>query len=165
MKIEWNRVTWYSKLIAIVVFGITFFIAFKLGTIDGSATQTIIDSAIFASSTQNNSAAATPGCANATTQMDINDCEYQAYIASDQQLATLYQSLLSAIGPDHQTQQDFVSSEQKWTSYRDAACQTEADTESGGSLELATQDACLQAITQQRIDYLKSISNEFGVGV
>ncbi len=31
IKIEWNKVTWYSKLAAVVVFLATFGIAFKLG--------------------------------------------------------------------------------------------------------------------------------------
>ena len=31
MKIEWNRVTWYSKLAAVVVFLGTFLVAFNLG--------------------------------------------------------------------------------------------------------------------------------------
>jgi hypothetical protein len=31
MKIEWNRVTWYSKLLAVIVFLATFGIAFDLG--------------------------------------------------------------------------------------------------------------------------------------
>ncbi len=31
MKIEWNRVTWYSKLMAVIVFLATFALAFKLG--------------------------------------------------------------------------------------------------------------------------------------
>lgn len=31
MKIEWNRVTWYSKLIAVIVFVGTFFVGFWLG--------------------------------------------------------------------------------------------------------------------------------------
>lgn len=31
MKIEWNRVTWYSKLLAVVVFLATFVGAFNLG--------------------------------------------------------------------------------------------------------------------------------------
>ena len=30
-NIEWNRVTWYSKLAAVVVFVATFFVAFNLG--------------------------------------------------------------------------------------------------------------------------------------
>ena len=30
-KIEWNRVTWYSKLLAVVVFLVTFGVAFYLG--------------------------------------------------------------------------------------------------------------------------------------
>ncbi len=30
-KIEWNKVTWYSKLAAVIVFVATFFIAFNLG--------------------------------------------------------------------------------------------------------------------------------------
>ncbi|HQT83083.1 MAG TPA: hypothetical protein PLW99_02965 [Candidatus Paceibacterota bacterium] len=31
MKIEWNKVTWYSKLAAVIVFLATFLIAFDLG--------------------------------------------------------------------------------------------------------------------------------------
>jgi membrane-bound inhibitor of C-type lysozyme len=30
-KIEWNKVTWYSKLIAVLVFLATFYIAFNIG--------------------------------------------------------------------------------------------------------------------------------------
>ncbi len=30
-KIQWNKVTWYSKLLAVVVFVATFFFAFYLG--------------------------------------------------------------------------------------------------------------------------------------
>ena len=31
MGIEWNRVTWYSKLLAVAVFLATFVVAFNLG--------------------------------------------------------------------------------------------------------------------------------------
>ena len=31
--IEWNKVTWYSKLAAVIVFLATFFIAFNLGVL------------------------------------------------------------------------------------------------------------------------------------
>ncbi len=31
MKIEWNKVTWYSKLIAVVVFVVVFCVGFNLG--------------------------------------------------------------------------------------------------------------------------------------
>jgi hypothetical protein len=37
VKIEWNRVTWYSKLIAVIVFLATAFLFFKLGAIYGGA--------------------------------------------------------------------------------------------------------------------------------
>lgn len=33
MKVEWNRVTWYSKLFAVLVFLATFAIAFDLGAL------------------------------------------------------------------------------------------------------------------------------------
>lgn len=35
MPILWNKVTWYSKLLAVILFVSTFFIAFKLGEIQG----------------------------------------------------------------------------------------------------------------------------------
>ncbi len=31
MKIQWNKVTWYSKLVAVIVYVLTFVLAFKLG--------------------------------------------------------------------------------------------------------------------------------------
>ncbi len=31
MKIEWNKVTWYSKLLAVIVFALVFWCAFSLG--------------------------------------------------------------------------------------------------------------------------------------
>ena len=31
MKIEWNKVTWYSKLLAVILFVLTFYIGFGLG--------------------------------------------------------------------------------------------------------------------------------------
>ena len=31
MNIEWNKVTWYSKLLALILFSLTFFIGFNLG--------------------------------------------------------------------------------------------------------------------------------------
>lgn len=31
MNIEWNRVTWYSKLAAVIIFGLTFWLGFYLG--------------------------------------------------------------------------------------------------------------------------------------
>ncbi len=31
MKIKWNTVTWYSKLLAVLIYGGTFFIAYTMG--------------------------------------------------------------------------------------------------------------------------------------
>ena len=33
MKIEWNKVTWYSKLLAIIIFVATFYVGFVLGNL------------------------------------------------------------------------------------------------------------------------------------
>ncbi len=44
MTIEWNKVTWYSKLAAVVVFLATFLIAFNLGVL---WEQTHIQTALF----------------------------------------------------------------------------------------------------------------------
>lgn len=31
MTIQWNKVTWYSKLVAVILFLLVFLVAFKLG--------------------------------------------------------------------------------------------------------------------------------------
>lgn len=41
MTIEWNKVTWYSKLIAVIVFVLTFYIGFSLGSGFGKETANI----------------------------------------------------------------------------------------------------------------------------
>ncbi len=38
-KIQWNKVTWYSKLLAVIVFLLTFYIGYNLGKED----QSIVD--------------------------------------------------------------------------------------------------------------------------
>jgi hypothetical protein len=48
MAIQWNRVTWYSKLAAMIVFAATFLIAFELGMY---AEQVYLQAAIHASAT------------------------------------------------------------------------------------------------------------------
>src|SRR5258708_229094 len=39
MKIQWNKVTWYSKMLAVVVFGLTFLIGYSMGIL----TQRTVD--------------------------------------------------------------------------------------------------------------------------
>ena len=45
MAIKWNKVTWYSKWLAVLVFAATFVIAFNLGIL---AEQTYLQSAVAA---------------------------------------------------------------------------------------------------------------------
>lgn len=45
MSIEWNRVTWYSKLLAVAVFLATFVVAFNLGIL---YQQVLINTALLA---------------------------------------------------------------------------------------------------------------------
>ena len=43
MKVEWNQVTWYSKLLALALFVVLLFAAFWLGVHYGEATQYTTD--------------------------------------------------------------------------------------------------------------------------
>ena len=43
MKIQWNKVTWYSKTIALAIFIVWPFIFFFFGALYGSALQSDID--------------------------------------------------------------------------------------------------------------------------
>lgn len=43
MKIEWNKVTWYSKLIAVILYVSTFAFAFWLGVSYEKAHQMVRD--------------------------------------------------------------------------------------------------------------------------
>jgi len=53
MKIEWNKVTWYSKAIAIVIFVATFFVGFGFGSIYQQAQDYSVIYSTFLRSTSN----------------------------------------------------------------------------------------------------------------
>lgn len=44
MTIEWNKVTWYSKLLAVIIFVATFWIAFYLGEQYRELNSAVVDS-------------------------------------------------------------------------------------------------------------------------
>jgi hypothetical protein len=44
MKIEWNKVTWYSKLLAVVIFVATFYLGFYFGMIYQNQQDSLKDS-------------------------------------------------------------------------------------------------------------------------
>ncbi|MFA6519908.1 MAG: hypothetical protein WCT41_03770 [Candidatus Paceibacterota bacterium] len=85
MSVEWNRVTWYSKLLAVVVFLAAFIVAFNLGilyqqasinatllvvpntTVTASSTTETIPSTIRISASSTTDAAASTTAATAST--------------------------------------------------------------------------------------------------
>lgn len=50
MKIEWNRVTWYSALLALILFPIVFYAGFRIGELkalsEGSGSSSVRTSAV-----------------------------------------------------------------------------------------------------------------------
>ena len=50
MKIEWNKITWYSKILAVILFVLTFYLGFVLG----GERKAIVDDYKYSSNLQNN---------------------------------------------------------------------------------------------------------------
>lgn len=63
-KIQWNKVTWYSKLLAALVFLATFVIGFNLGVL---AEQRHIEDSITASPSHSHTDTETPGSSTGGT--------------------------------------------------------------------------------------------------
>ena len=74
-------------------------------------------------------------CANATTQVDINACTQQKYLAADAELNTAYKELMALT--DVRLKPKLVAAEQAWIVFRDAQCDFADSAYEGGSIRPA----------------------------
>jgi uncharacterized protein YecT (DUF1311 family) len=92
-------------------------------------------------------------CPNAVTTLDMAQCFSKAKASSDQQLAALYEKVLSKLGGDDADR--LTTAQRLWAEYRDANCSAERALYQGGSAAPVVYVACLDAMTRARAKELQ----------
>lgn len=106
-------------------------------------------------------AMAQDACAEAVTQLELNDCSALAHEAADGELNLAYEAALAAArqydsSPEGRAEETLRAAQRAWISFRDAACEAEAALWDGGSAQPMIRSGCLERLTLQRTDDLWS---------
>lgn len=108
-------------------------------------------------------AADTLDCSEAITQMDMNRCAHQSYVAADEDLNHAYQMAMDfAKDMDAYLQAGEIpaatllrDAQRAWIPFRDKACALESTIVRGGSMEPLIYSSCLERETRARTEALR----------
>lgn len=101
-------------------------------------------------------AQAAPSCDDAITQQEMNACAGEGYQAADKELNTTYNELMARLDDDSAGL--LKTSQRAWIKFRDAECNFVSGRTSGGSINSMVKTSCLEDLTEQRTEMLKSYS-------
>ena len=87
-------------------------------------------------------------CSNPQTQSDMNRCTQAEYAQADAKLNNAYQALKGGVGG--QQEEQLISAEQAWLTYRDAYCDFVQSQYAGGSIQPTVYYGCLTQLTSDR---------------
>ena len=92
-------------------------------------------------------------CANAQSQLEMNQCAGNAYKAADGELNQIYRKLVAMLDAGEKVQLKVVQT--AWLKYRDAHCEFVGDQYKGGSIRPMIYAFCLADVTKNRTTELK----------
>jgi uncharacterized protein YecT (DUF1311 family) len=104
-------------------------------------------------------------CANAMTQIDMNQCAYDDWTAADADLNAAYGEVMGLLNQwdadlpaDEQGGADALRDAQRaWITFRDKACEAEGYAMKGGSAEPLLVYGCMRVLTEERTAHLTSM--------
>ncbi|OLO05309.1 lysozyme inhibitor LprI family protein [Salinicola socius] len=99
---------------------------------------------------------AASSCDEATTQQEMNTCAGEGYQAADKELNTTYGEIMGRLDSDSKNR--LKTAQRTWIKFRDAECEFVSGPTSGGSANSMVKAGCLENLTQQRTETLKSYS-------
>lgn len=108
-------------------------------------------------------------CTNPVTQLDMNICEYDAWMAADAVLNGVYADAVAVVRArdadyplEGASEEDRLRAAQRaWVAFRDANCDAAGYQMRGGSAEPLLINGCLRMMTQARIGELQSVLAEY----
>ncbi len=108
-------------------------------------------------------------CANAVTQMDMNQCAYADWEAADAELNAVYGQAMALLKTwdtdlpaDEKGGADALKAAQRaWITFRDKACEAEGYAMKGGSAEPLLVYGCMRQLTEERVGHLQGMVDAY----
>jgi uncharacterized protein YecT (DUF1311 family) len=94
-------------------------------------------------------------CANAQTQIELNECAKKEYDAADAELNMVYKEVMADLSPEMQGK--LKAAQRAWIVYRDAHCDCAAFEYSGGSIYPLIYYNCLRDNTISRTQEIRQL--------
>ncbi|KAA0016281.1 lysozyme inhibitor LprI family protein [Salinicola corii] len=101
-------------------------------------------------------AQAAPSCEDAITQQEMNACAGEGYQAADEELNATYDEVMGRLDGD--SEEGLKTAQRAWIQFRDAECDFVSGPTSEGSANSMVKAGCLEKLTHQRTEALKSYS-------
>lgn len=86
--------------------------------------------------------------------VDTSNCMFEALKQADNDLNGAYRQIMAAL--DAREQASLRAAQRDWITYRDRACEAEAEPYRGGSGAGLAKLACLEAATRHRTAFMKT---------
>jgi len=99
-------------------------------------------------------------CANAQTQVDMNECQGREYKKADAALNAVYKQLMAKTQDDAGELAALKAAQQAWIKFRDADCEFESYENKGGTIYPLVYSGCLTTLTQERTKQLRQLLND-----
>ncbi|WP_432286403.1 lysozyme inhibitor LprI family protein [Aminobacter sp. BA135] len=93
---------------------------------------------------------------NDQTQMGMNTCAAQDYVASDAKLNFAYGDIMKRLSDNAGARKLLQDSQRAWIAFRDAECKFASSGVEGGSAYPMIHSGCLQSLTDARVAQLGS---------
>ena len=94
-------------------------------------------------------------CANAQTQVEMNECQGREYKKADAALNAVYRQLMAKIDEGERTA--LKAAQQAWIKFRDGECEFESYQNKGGTIYPLVYSGCLTVLTQERSKQLREL--------
>lgn len=115
-------------------------------------------------------AAAQGGCANATSQVDMNRCAQAALQRADAAMTREWQASYARMKAEDAANTSrgggfgyaaaALASQRAWLKFRDTQCVLEAGRYAGGSMQPLARANCLERLTKERAQQLRELRRE-----
>ena len=107
-------------------------------------------------------------CANAITQMDMNQCAHDDWEAADAELNQVYKQAMrllktwdADLPADERGGANALKEGQRaWITFRDKACEAESYAMKGGSAQPLLVYGCMRQLTLERVGHLKGLLSD-----
>jgi uncharacterized protein YecT (DUF1311 family) len=161
MKIKFNEVTWYSKLLAaIFIFAIFPIIVFCIGR---KYESIVSQEEVITSYTEVSMKEPSTKCEDQIYQTAMNQCAADELVAAQALLDQTYASVMEKDQFSSDIGSSIKDAQAKWLSYMNSECSAEGMNYEGGSLEPYTVSTCKTGLIKDRIRVLEVWLSLFSV--